>query len=111
MMQNLQTPQLLAAELLDLKKAIEPLDTRAEEVKAALRGFGAAEYAVPNVGVVTVTRPGERRLTGKKLIVDDTMVDKVDPTIFASLLNLGFLKWEEQYSRATKAKVEAKLHA
>jgi len=111
MLQNLKTPETLAEEFLGLCKEIKPLEARQDELKAALRAFGPNTYDFGDQGRVLVSRPGERRLLGQKLVVNETLINTVEPTVLKGLFDSGFLAWEEQWSRATASKVEAKFDA
>lgn len=109
MLQNLKTPQALAEEFLGLRKQVKPLEARQDELKVALRAFGPETYDFQDAGKVVVSKPGESRLTGQKLVVNELLIDKVDPAVLKPLFESGFLAWEEQWSRATASKVEAKF--
>lgn len=110
MLQNLNIAADLASEFLLLRKEMLPKEAREDELKAALRPFGAAEYPTPGVGLVKVSAPSIAKKTGTKLVVDETKIADVDPAIFASLLNKGLLRYEEVWSRASASKVEAKFN-
>ena len=106
MLENLKIPEALADELIELKPKID----RMEELKTSIRGFGANTYSRPT-GQVVVSEPGVSRRTGTKLVIDETKLSEVDPPILASMLENGFLRWEDTYSRATAAQVRISCNA
>ena len=106
MLENLKIPEALADELIDLKPKIE----RMEELKTTIRGFGANTYSRPT-GQVVVSEPGVSRRTGTKITIDDPKLPEIDPAILTVLLEKGFLRWEDTYSRATAAQVRISCNA
>ena len=106
MLENLKIPEALADELIELKPKID----RMEELKTSIRGFGANAYSRPT-GQVVVSEPGVSRRTGTKLIIDEAKLSEVDPPVLASMLEKGFLRWEDTYSRATAAQVRISCNA
>ncbi|TPJ51620.1 MULTISPECIES: hypothetical protein [unclassified Mesorhizobium] len=96
-------------ELLAVKAKLEPLEARYEVLKELIRPAGADTYDVPGVGKVIVSAPVERRAKGSEIVIDHAKLEAADRKFKAKLFELGILKTETTYTRASKAKVEVQL--
>ncbi|TIS85671.1 MAG: hypothetical protein E5W88_25405 [Mesorhizobium sp.] len=111
MEQNLKVQDSLVNELLAIEAKLVPLEARKEELKEALRGFGAKAYTVGGVGTVQVSEPAISKKTGTKLEVDQTQLPKLSKGTFDEVFEKGFAFYADVMSRAAKARVEIKLAA
>jgi len=96
-------------ELLAVKAKLEPLEERYEALKELIRPAGADNYDVPGVGKVIVSAPVERRAKGTEIVIDPVKLEQADRKLKAKLFELGILKTETIYTRASKSKVEVQL--
>ncbi|TPL42670.1 MULTISPECIES: hypothetical protein [unclassified Mesorhizobium] len=96
-------------ELLSLKAKIEPLEARYEQLKELIRPAGADTYDIPGKGKVIVSAAVERRVKGSEIVIDPVKLETADRKLKAKLFELGILKTETTYTRASKAKVEVQL--
>lgn len=105
MLQNLQLPDKLVAELVEIELKLTPLEARKEELKDALRSFGANSYNAGNA-VVRVSEPSVPRLTGNRLALNEKNWSALSPGTQAECLNKHFVFREDVFSRAAKSRVE-----
>ncbi|TIW52455.1 MAG: hypothetical protein E5V54_30090 [Mesorhizobium sp.] len=99
----------IAVELLALKAQMAPLEARYEALKEQIRPAGADTYDIPGAGKVIVSAAVERRPKGSELVIDHQKLETADRKLKAKLFELGILKTETTYTRASKAKVEVQL--
>lgn len=111
MQQNLKVQDSLVTELLALEAKLAPLEARKEELKEALRGFGAKAYTVGGVGTVQVSEPAVSKKTGTKLVVDQSQLPTISKATFDEIFEKKLVFYEDVMSRAAKSRVEIKLAA
>ncbi|RWB08732.1 MAG: hypothetical protein EOQ39_19035 [Mesorhizobium sp.] len=111
MQQNLKVQADIVNELLGLEAKLEPLEARKEELKEALRGFGAAAYPVFGVGEVTVSQPSVSVKKGTQMVVDETQLSSLSDATVYEIIEKKFVVYEDVMSRAAKSRVEIKLAA
>lgn len=96
-------------ELLAIKAKLVPLEARYEVLKELIRPLGADTYDRPGVGKVVVSAAVEKRPKGTEIVIDPVKLEAADRKLKAKLFELGILKTETTYTRASKAKVEVQL--
>ncbi|CCV12882.1 hypothetical protein [Mesorhizobium sp. STM 4661] len=111
MQQNLKVQDNIVGELLAIEAKLSPLEARKEELKEALRGFGATSYTIGGIGTVAVSQPSVSMKTGTKLTVDSAVVPLLSPATLAEVFSKKLLVTEDIMSRAAKSRVEIKLVA
>ena len=98
-------------ELLELKKQLEPLETKFDQAKESARAIGPETYQIPGKGTVKVSEPVEKKPKGTQVVLDAEKLEAANQDLKARLFELGILKTETAYTRASKAKVEVRLEA
>ncbi|MES0134559.1 hypothetical protein NKJ88_06285 [Mesorhizobium sp. M0016] len=111
MEQNLKVQANIVAELLQIERKLAPLEARKEELKEAIRGFGADTYPFPGIGEVTVSEPSVSVKKSTVLTVDQSVLPKLTKETFQEVFEKGFVAYEDVMTRAAKSRVEVKLAA
>ncbi len=108
MLQNLRVQDSLVVELIEIEEKLSPLEKRKEEIKEALRQFGANTYPTP-MGTVTVSEPSIRRKTGTKAVLNDTRLADLSQPTYQEIFDKGLVSYEDVFSRQAKASVSVTL--
>lgn len=108
MLQNLQVQDSLVVELIETEEKLKPLETRKEELKDALRAFGANTYPTP-IGTVTVAEPSIRRKTGTKAVLNESRLEKLSQPTHDEIFKVGLISYEDVFSRQAKSAVSVTL--
>lgn len=101
----------LVEKLIDLKSQLAPLERDFDDAKELIRDVGPDTYTIPGKGKVIVSEPSVRKPKGTQVVLDAEALEQASPKLQAQLFQLGILKSETQYTRASKSKVEVKLEA
>lgn len=110
MQQNLKVQDELVIELVKLERQLAPLEARKEELKEALRGFGASSYSFLGDEVI-VSQPAVSVKKGTKMVVDETKLTSLSNATVYEIIETKFVVYEDVMSRAAKSRVEIKLAA
>jgi hypothetical protein len=100
------SPEIIAAQLIDLKRQIEPLEKDYEKLADQLRAIGKADYQIPGKGKVTVTAASTPVLKGEAHELDQAVFKAQSPQVQANLIKKGIVTVKEIWSRAAKPSVK-----
>lgn len=103
--QNRRPSLEVAKDLIAVKRQILPLQEKEEGLKEEIRQYGANKY-ITDHGYITVSEPEVRTFKGAVPVVNAEAFLALPANEQAQLVRLGVVKWEDQYTRNAKSKVE-----